>query len=144
VFRRLQTFRFEGQRRIFLLSKLGGFLEAIRRKKLRLFWGPIFEEYWRQFPWCLAITRDPHPYMVVDTSSSMLSDEEVDRRTLVMMTMEGVSHFFFCLLTCSQLSLRKSRLGFITSVFVSLVNRREQVRIISSASVSLSPIFLQN
>jgi hypothetical protein len=77
------------------LSKLGGFLEAIRRKELRLFWGSIFEEYWREFPWRLAITRDPHPHMVIDAGSAMLSDQEVDRRTLVIMTTERVSRFSF-------------------------------------------------
>ncbi|KAJ7839064.1 hypothetical protein B0H13DRAFT_1911453 [Mycena leptocephala] len=90
VIRRLQNFRFEGQRRTFLLSKIGLFLEAIRRKELRLFWAPLFAEYWREFPWRLAITRDPHPRMLVDTTSSMLTDEEVDKRTLVMMTTEGL------------------------------------------------------
>jgi hypothetical protein len=133
MIRRLQNFRFEGQRRTFLLSKLGLFLEAIRRKQLRLFWGPVFAEYWREFPWRLAITRDPHPNMFIDTGSAMLTDEEVDKRTLVMMTTEGVGLFSFSIpLICSQLFSRKSKPGSITSAFVSLASRLEAVRVFPS------------
>ncbi|KAJ7027248.1 hypothetical protein C8F04DRAFT_1189685 [Mycena alexandri] len=47
------------------------------------FWAPMFREYWKEFPWRLAVHIDPHGAMIIDTEP--LCDRDLDARTVVQL-----------------------------------------------------------
>ncbi|KAJ7163426.1 hypothetical protein C8R43DRAFT_1123036 [Mycena crocata] len=61
---------FQSSRLAFLLSRIPAYILAFKSKKTRQFWVELLHEYWRMFPWRLALNEEPPAGELVDPKTA--------------------------------------------------------------------------
>ncbi|KAJ7720539.1 hypothetical protein B0H16DRAFT_1474371 [Mycena metata] len=92
------TFRFQGERVVFLHQRLELFYDAVARNDLPNFWRNVFAQYWQLFPWRLPIDQDPHCAMLTDSSTSMTYDD-IDKKTAIILSTQMERYLYYRLWT---------------------------------------------
>ncbi|KAJ7429712.1 hypothetical protein B0H11DRAFT_1944317 [Mycena galericulata] len=90
-------FRFQGARLKFLQTHVDTFILASAQGQghLKAWFITLYDLYWDQFPWRLALDQNPFPGMRIDRDTDVLtSDETSERRRVVVSTQTKIRSFF--------------------------------------------------